>query len=1053
VGGTTYDVKVDADGKGTLTVPNANGEDVYKDASEVKAELVEVVGGNYEAVTLGDAVTAKIADTIDATKVSLETGSSDGTVTITASVNNAPTQTDLVLTLDNGEKITIEKGETSGSVSFEADPAHNTFAVTEHDGGNYEKLEYGEITTITTTPVELVADEKGLRSMEDTSETGTKSLGLGEGVTAKDGSYDLMSGETRIGVVTVTDGEVSYKLDGAKTHATGEGKNELALGVAEIGVTDANGNTGTVTVNVNVIDDVPSIEYAASAGEAADVDSITGLASGAAASGIIDVKGGADGASSVTIGSDPANLLDLDNGASKAYTGAAGILTVTMNDGVLSYSYEAKTNANLSEDLSDSFEVKVTDADGDTATDTLTVSVAPVEISADPLSLSVDESALDSSAQAPTYDDVAVYGNGATSITDKSGHIWNFDESRSYEVKDSTGKVIGTAVTDADGKLTVTLTDNTTTHSAGDANDAVSAQPISVSVTDADGNTGTVQLNVMVYDDGLRLSSHSQGAFEAIPGDAIKGTLTANFSGLMQGLLNEDGNVTSSAASRYHNELVPVDSNGILSIGELKVSTAKVYFKEISDVTDALITGVESKADQYSDKVLGNAYVDFDDKSGKLTFFAEQTADNRWGVGIRTGDSDSAEAGYHKEETTSGSRGQPTTTPAYSEAFVIDLDGKAANTININFHSFYHDASGNFFNPERAYEKLSVAFYYKGKLVAVENWEGRGDYGTENGGELSQHHNLSDVGSFDKVVIFATDDGHSSDPSDFLIDSIEVGYSMSQIDYAVQGTLFADGVGADGLVENSLQITGVQALEDSGFTVNLGEDGSWLKAYSDNKLAFQLDLEESGEWVFSQYQKLEAGLDLSVEISGTDGDGDVDSIALSPIYMDTAGVIQGGIYDDVIHGSSEGDTIRGGLGNDIIVGAAGDNIMFGDAGNDTFRFTEDSLLGKTKGDTITDFEVGKDVLDLSELLSGATDNPLALENGGALSLTVKEEGGKAVITIGIDQDGNGADAPTLAVVHTDLPYQGEGGASGMEPATLLQNLLNDQSSQTNPMGG
>ncbi|MER8124596.1 hypothetical protein ABS198_20160, partial [Acinetobacter baumannii] len=33
VGGTNYTVNVDASGKGTLSVPNANGEDAYKDGS------------------------------------------------------------------------------------------------------------------------------------------------------------------------------------------------------------------------------------------------------------------------------------------------------------------------------------------------------------------------------------------------------------------------------------------------------------------------------------------------------------------------------------------------------------------------------------------------------------------------------------------------------------------------------------------------------------------------------------------------------------------------------------------------------------------------------------------------------------------------------------------------------------------------------------------------------------------------------------------------------------------------------------------------------------
>ncbi|WP_286914379.1 immunoglobulin-like domain-containing protein, partial [Pseudomonas sp. UBA6315] len=50
VGGTNYTVNVDASGKGTLSVPNANGDDVYKDGSTVTAEVTAVNGGNFEAV-------------------------------------------------------------------------------------------------------------------------------------------------------------------------------------------------------------------------------------------------------------------------------------------------------------------------------------------------------------------------------------------------------------------------------------------------------------------------------------------------------------------------------------------------------------------------------------------------------------------------------------------------------------------------------------------------------------------------------------------------------------------------------------------------------------------------------------------------------------------------------------------------------------------------------------------------------------------------------------------------------------------------------------------
>ncbi|MGN8359424.1 immunoglobulin-like domain-containing protein, partial [Pseudomonas sp. SMN11] len=50
VGGTNYTVNVDSTGKGTLQVPNANGDDVYTDPSKLTATVTDVNGGNFEAV-------------------------------------------------------------------------------------------------------------------------------------------------------------------------------------------------------------------------------------------------------------------------------------------------------------------------------------------------------------------------------------------------------------------------------------------------------------------------------------------------------------------------------------------------------------------------------------------------------------------------------------------------------------------------------------------------------------------------------------------------------------------------------------------------------------------------------------------------------------------------------------------------------------------------------------------------------------------------------------------------------------------------------------------
>ncbi|MFQ6576666.1 immunoglobulin-like domain-containing protein, partial [Pseudomonas sp. UM16] len=55
VGGQNHTVNIDASGKGTLSVPNTNGEDVYKDGTTVDATVTAVNGGNFEKTDLTDA--------------------------------------------------------------------------------------------------------------------------------------------------------------------------------------------------------------------------------------------------------------------------------------------------------------------------------------------------------------------------------------------------------------------------------------------------------------------------------------------------------------------------------------------------------------------------------------------------------------------------------------------------------------------------------------------------------------------------------------------------------------------------------------------------------------------------------------------------------------------------------------------------------------------------------------------------------------------------------------------------------------------------------------
>ncbi|MGC5703828.1 retention module-containing protein, partial [Pseudomonas sp. NFXW11] len=99
---------------GTVTVA-APADDVYKDAGKVEVTISKTEGGNFENLvpSTTPAVT-DVTDTIDTSTVSLKatpSAAEGGNVTYTATVTAPVTGSPVVVTLANGEKITIPVGE------------------------------------------------------------------------------------------------------------------------------------------------------------------------------------------------------------------------------------------------------------------------------------------------------------------------------------------------------------------------------------------------------------------------------------------------------------------------------------------------------------------------------------------------------------------------------------------------------------------------------------------------------------------------------------------------------------------------------------------------------------------------------------------------------------------------------------------------------------------------------------------------------------------------------------------------------------------------------
>ncbi|WP_325049374.1 immunoglobulin-like domain-containing protein, partial [Legionella septentrionalis] len=240
---------------GSVTFP-APTDDAYIDADSQTISISNATGGNYESLNTSDTATITVQDTIDTTTVTLGdvTVNEGGTITLTANVNNAP-QTDLTLTLSNGEVIMILAGQTSGSVTFPAptddayiDAGSQTIGISSAAGGNYEQLDTSDTATIT---------------VQDTIDTTTVTLG---DVTVNEGGTITLTAnvnnapETDL-TLTLSNGEIitilAGQTSGSVTFAAPTDDAYLDAGTQTISISNATGgnyeqldtsDTATITV-------------------------------------------------------------------------------------------------------------------------------------------------------------------------------------------------------------------------------------------------------------------------------------------------------------------------------------------------------------------------------------------------------------------------------------------------------------------------------------------------------------------------------------------------------------------------------------------------------------------------------------------------------------------------------------------------------------------------------------------------------------------------------------------------------------------------------------
>ncbi|MGF1916274.1 Ig-like domain-containing protein, partial [Vibrio splendidus] len=137
-------------------------------------------------------------------------------------------------------------------------------------------------------------------------------------------------------------------------------------------------------------------------------------------------------------------------------------------------------------------------------------------------------------------------------------------------------------------------------------------------------------------------------------------------------------------------------------------------------------------------------------------------------------------------------------------------------------------------------------------------------------------------------------------------------------------------------------------------------------------------------------------------------------------------IILGHTGNDVLLGAAGDDILLGGDGSDILIGGLGDDILTGGDGDDIFKWVDEPL--NNYQDVITDFEVGSDRIDLSELLHDENTMDDVLEhlsakisdNNQDLELTItNEQGSQTIVLQGQASNLNGFDVDSSGVYSGD----------------------------------
>ncbi|CAK3980498.1 hypothetical protein VCRA217O17_90001 [Vibrio crassostreae] len=408
------------------------------------------------------------------------------------------------------------------------------------------------------------------------------------------------------------------------------------------------------------------------------------------------------------------------------------------------------------------------------------------------------------------------------------------------------------------------------------------------------------------------------------------------------------------------------------------------------------------------------------------------------------------------------------------QAPVLDANDDVASTTELV--PVLIDVLANDYNPHALTSALTLS-----SVVLVN--PALGQVSIVDGQVLFVPSDSANAGDIVEISYTATDENGNTDTATMSVtmtghtgNIISDGNGINAV-YMPQGTVSSNhGGNWQSQPEPSITVNGIkvdrgqqnpQLTDDADFIVT-GGDNDHVEGGDFDDI---IHLGDSGSNAAFDVQDATEFVELDVDdiYQGNNEDGTLESPYVAPSWADVGqggsgndvilgesgiDLISGGSGNDYLDGGSENDYIRAGSGNDIVIGGSGDDhlrgengsdiligglgddILTGDDGDDLFQWVDQPFQNDV--DTITDFTVDEDHLDVSQLLPNENTMSDLLEH----IVIEKAAGNDLVITIS-ESAGHTGDTQTIVLdgAANQISGLGAGEVTGQQLNDLMNQLF------------